>query len=294
VTGVSPSGIGGATAAAFASQSPANLLLLSRTKSKLEGVADELRAKYPGVNIKTIPLDLGSQESIRAAAGEVAETISKLDILVNNAGLVVHTRQWMAANEWSPERIEMQFGANHIGPFLLTNLLLPLLLEAAKTAPPGETRVVSLASAGHRLSPIRFHDWNFEVEEVPPEETYLPGLSGAFMKKIDGTYLPIIAYSHSKTANILFIKELQKYLPQKGIAAYALHPGGEYFWVFLDPLRSLIHSIGVSSELGRDHDDEVAAAIEKTSAFWKNPDQGSSTTMVAALDPALDSKIELM
>jgi NAD(P)-dependent dehydrogenase (short-subunit alcohol dehydrogenase family) len=222
ITGVSPNGVGQGTAAAFASQGPANLLLLSRTKEKLESVATNLRKEYPGVPIKTIIIDLGSQQSVRDAASEVANTVSKLDILVNNAGAVIHTRKW------TPEKIEFQFGANHIGPFLLTNLLLPLLLEAASESEPGQTRIVSLSSGGHRISPIRFHDWNIEGKEVPTEEEFKAGLPPAFLKKTEDGYLSIVAYSQSKTANILFTVYLQQHLPGKGIAAYTLHPGGRF------------------------------------------------------------------
>jgi NAD(P)-dependent dehydrogenase (short-subunit alcohol dehydrogenase family) len=203
------------------------LLLLSRTKERLDTVAERLRERYPGVNIKTIILDLGSQQSIRQAAGEVASTISKLHILINNAGAMMIHRGWTTENAWSPEKIDMQFAANHIGPFLLTNLLLPLLFEAAKDAAPGETRIITLASGAHAISPIRFHDWNVEGKDIPPEEQFRAGLPPVFARKLDDGYLPIVAYGQSKTANILFTVYLQKFLPAKGIAAYSLHPGGE-------------------------------------------------------------------
>jgi len=117
-------------------------------------------------------------------------------------------------------------GTNHIGPFLFTNLLLPLLRNAAKTNPPGTTRIVNLSSAGHRLSPIRWSDYNYEPRQVPPEEDHLP-LMGAFGKSAPDGYNGIVTYAQSKTANILFTVELQKHLSKQGIAAYVLHPGSE-------------------------------------------------------------------
>ncbi|KAI0173210.1 retinol dehydrogenase 13 [Hypoxylon sp. FL1284] len=266
VTGIAPEGVGEGTALAFASQKPAVLILVSRTKEKLEAVASAARKQYPGVNVRTVTIDLGSQNSIRKAAAEIAGTISKLDILVNNAGATYNTRRW------TEEGIEMQFGANHIGPFLLTKLLYPLLTEAAKDSPAGATRIINLSSHGHRLSTIRFHDYNIENKEVPDEEKPFSPMPPVFARVLEDGYMPTVAYAQSKTANILFTLYLQEHLQNKGIMSYVLHPGG------------------VISHLGREHDEEMADAIAKTSTFWKNSDQGGSTTLVAALDPALDTR----
>ncbi|KAI1413883.1 retinol dehydrogenase 13 [Hypoxylon sp. FL1857] len=265
ITGVAPEGVGEGTAFAFASQKPAILILASRTKQKLDTVAESIRAKYPGIDVRVVTVDLASHASVRNAASEVSGMISKLDILVNNAGATYNSRRWTA------EGIEMQFGANHIGPFLFTKLLFPLLDEAAKQSTAGATRIINLSSHGHRLSTIRFHDYNIENKEVPPEEQPFSPLPPTFARVQKDGYMPTIAYAQSKTANILFTLYLQEHLQEKGITSYAVHPGG------------------VSSNLGRDHDEEMADAIAKTSKFWKNVDQGASTTLVAALDPALNA-----
>ncbi|KAI5861518.1 retinol dehydrogenase 13 [Durotheca rogersii] len=269
VTGVAPEGVGSGTALAFASQKPAILILASRTKEKLEAVASSIRASYPGVDVRTVTVDLASQATIRKAAVEVAGLISKLDILVNNAGVTYDTRRWTV------EGIEMQFGANHIGPFLFTKLLLPLLEKAAKDQPAGATRIVNLASHGHRLSTIRFHDYNIENKEVPPEEKPFSPMPPAFSRVCEDGYMPTVAYAQSKTANILFTLYLQEHLKSKGIMSYAVHPGS------------------VSTNLGRDHDPEMAEAIAKTAKYWKTPDEGASTSLVAALDPALNERAGL-
>ncbi len=146
----------------------------------------------------------------------------KLDILVNNAGTCVVTRLKTA------EGIDLQFGVNHIGPFLLTNLLLPILENAARDSPPGVTRVVNLSSGGHRLSPMRFHDFNFEGKPVPPDEDHFKPLPGAFSKFTEDGYNGIVTYAMSKTANILFTLYLQPRLLKRGIAAYAIHPGSTH------------------------------------------------------------------
>jgi NAD(P)-dependent dehydrogenase (short-subunit alcohol dehydrogenase family) len=205
---------------AVASQNPCILILASRTRQKIEAVAAKIKSAYPQVKAQVVILDLASQESIRRAAEEVLTLIPKLDLLINNAGSVNMSRQW------TKERIEIQFGANHIGHFLFTKLLLPLLERAAKSSPSGETRIVNLSSQGHRLSPIRFHDYNIEGKEVPPEEAPFSPMPPAFSKALADGYMPIVAYGQSKTANILFTMYLQEHLSARGIASYAVHPGG--------------------------------------------------------------------
>lgn len=97
---------------------------------------------------------------MREAAREVLEYAEFIDVLVNNAGI-------MAKSPYSqtPEGIEAQFGANHIGHFLFTNLIMSKLIGpegSGRTA-----RVVNIASDGYRLGPVRFDDWNFDVRTSP-------------------------------------------------------------------------------------------------------------------------------
>jgi len=92
---------------------------------------------------------------VRQAAKEINAKIEKLDILINNAGI-------MAVKEYEESRdgVEMQFAANHIGHFLLTNLIMGKILVAGE----GEgARVVNVSSGGYVCSGVRFEDWNFEV-----------------------------------------------------------------------------------------------------------------------------------
>ncbi|KAK8080889.1 hypothetical protein PG997_008707 [Apiospora hydei] len=263
ITGVAPNGIGQTTASAIAAQGPAHLILASRTKEKLEQAASELRSAYPGVDIQTVILDLASQAAVRKAAAEITQLIPKLDLLINNAGAVIMTRRLTAEN------IELQFGANHVGHFLFTKQLMPLLEAAARDSPAGATRIVNLSSQGHRCSPVRFHDINIEGKEVPEEEKQPSYMPPAFTRVNDDGYMPIAAYGQSKTANILFTVSLQQRLKSRGIASFAVHPGA------------------IDTNLGREHDPEMAEAISKTATYWKTLDEGAATTLVAALDPAL-------
>ncbi|KAH9866270.1 hypothetical protein J1614_008836 [Plenodomus biglobosus] len=263
ITGVSPESIGSAIALSIASQVPNLLILASRTRTKLEEVTGLIKNAHPQVNVKIVMLDLMSQASIKKAAAEVASLTDRLDLVINNAGIMTQKRQT------TKEGIEGQFGANHIGHFLLTNLLMPQLLAAAKTNAPGSTRIVNLTSLGHRLSPVRFSDYNLTRKEVPPEEMHAP-LPPAFAGNAEDGYNGFVAYGQGKTANILFSIGLNERLREKGIASYAVHPGS--IW----------------TGLSRDLDPDGEAAIKNTSTFWKNQDQGASTVLVAALDPALN------
>lgn len=230
ITGVAPIGIGEATAIAFASQSPKTIILASRTKEKLLKVADTIRTLYWPVKVETVILDLASQESVRAAASEISALVDKVDFLINNAGATIQTRRA------TKENIEYQLGVNHIGPFLLTNLLLPLILKATESSPPGSVRIINLASHGHRLSPIRFHDYNFEGHDIPAEEEPVANMPPAFAKKTADGYWPIAAYSQSKTANILFTVHLKRHLNDLGVGSFAIHPGGEDMQIKRNPL----------------------------------------------------------
>ncbi|EMD90655.1 hypothetical protein COCC4DRAFT_47329 [Bipolaris maydis ATCC 48331] len=268
ITGVSPESIGSSIALSIASQAPALLILASRTESKLEQVRKAVQDAYPGTATKIVVLDLMSQDSIRKAAKHVSELTDRLDLIINNAGLVTKTRRKTV------EGIEAQFGANHIGHFLFTTLLVPQLLKSAASSIPGATRVVNVSSLGHRLSAIRFSDYNLEKsnEELPEEERYTPSFPA--FAKIQGSngYQGFAAYGQSKTANILFSVSINKKLGGKGIRSYAVHPGT--IW----------------TNISRDLGSEEIAAVEKASPFSKNLDQGAATVLVAALDPALNEE----
>ncbi|CAI6332852.1 unnamed protein product [Periconia digitata] len=263
ITGVSPESIGFSTALSIASQSPALLILASRTATKLDSVRKSIQDAHSSVKIQTVTIDLSSQDSVRKAASEIAKSSPHIDIIINNAALMTMKRHF------TPEAIEMQFATNHLGHFLLTNLLLPQLVEAAKANPAGATRVVNVSSIGHRLSPVRFHDYNFDGKDVPTEEQSA-SLPPFFAKAQDGPYNGWVSYGQSKTANILFSLQLTALLKEKGIVSYALHPGSIY------------------TGLSRDLDAEAEAALENVVPFWKNQDQGCATSLVAALDPALN------
>ncbi|KAJ5888758.1 short-chain dehydrogenase [Penicillium taxi] len=262
ITGVGPDSLGEALALSIGSQGPAKLILASRTESKVQQVAVKVLQLSPDLPIEVVKLDLASQNSIRAAASKVQSLVDHIDILINNAGIMTQER------EFTEEGIELQFGTNHIGSFLFTHLLVPQLKAAAKSSTPGSTRVINVSSAGHRLSPIRFHDYNFDGNDIPDDEKPPENLPPMFNAKAEG-YNPWLAYGQSKGANVLFTVYLTRHLASDGIVSYAVHPGS-------------IHT-GLSRKLN-EYDSVV---MDKTSKVWRSADQGASTMLVAAFDPAL-------
>ncbi|KAF9637743.1 hypothetical protein BFW01_g8639 [Lasiodiplodia theobromae] len=262
VTGISKDSIGETTAKALASKSPALLILASRTLSNIEAVASEIRATYPNVKVEVIPLDLLSQESVRQAADQIKAVAPQVDVIINNAAMTPSKRIT------SPEGIEGQFAANHLGGFLLTNLLAEKFPAGAKA------RIVNVTSEGHRASPIRWSDLNLEkADSELPESERGPDLTDHFpaelLQVVDG-YSGFRAYGQTKTANILTAVALNKKFAGKA-AAYSAEPG-------------VILTNGSRDFGGKD---TTRKAAEMHAVYLKDLDQGASTTLVAALDPAL-------
>ncbi|KOC17847.1 short-chain dehydrogenase [Aspergillus flavus AF70] len=193
VTGVTLGSLGAGFATAIANYAPSLIILAARDVTKAQQTAMEISIINSSVKTRILQLDLGSQVQIREAAKEVLEYEEHIDVLVNNAGVMV------PPFSLTQDGVESQFGVNHIGHFLFTNLIMSKLVTPGKSS-----RVVNISSDGHRLGPIRFDDWNFD----------------------DGnTYDPWLAYGQSKTANMLFSVSLAQKLGTKGLISVSLHPG---------------------------------------------------------------------
>ena len=184
------SGLGHETARAMGAKG-ANLILSGRDGAKLEAAAKEI-AQETGASVETLVCDLASLDSIRAAGKESNARFDTIDLLINNAGVMA------CPLDRTADGFELQFGTNHLGHFLLTNLLIPLLEKGDRP------RIVNLSSRGHHLDRVHFDDLNYVEREYDKWE----------------------AYGQSKTANILFTVALEERLADKGIHAYAVHPGG--------------------------------------------------------------------
>lgn len=153
ITGVSINSLGSEFCTSVIRYSPKLLIIAGRNKRKLQESkpAIEKAAGTTISKVETLILDLSDQNQIRKAANEANQRFNseKIDVLINSAGV-------MAVKEFTKtaQDIEMQFGINHIGHFLFTNLLKPILNERG--------RVVSIASNGYRLSPVRFEGLSFQ------------------------------------------------------------------------------------------------------------------------------------
>ncbi|MCJ1394680.1 hypothetical protein MMC18_007560 [Xylographa bjoerkii] len=264
ITGVSPKSLGEAMALSVASQNPAHLILASRTEKNLNDVVSRIRELFPLVSLEAILVDLSAQESVRQAAVQISSLVKQIDVLINNAGLMVPKRQV------TKDGIELQLATNHVGPFLLTNLLMPMLVTAATSSPSGSTRVINVTSSLHSISPFRLHDPNFEGKDLPSAERPPPGLPPSLYNEGDA-YPGFVAYAQCKTANVLTAVYLTKQLSRLGIVSYSVDPG--FIW----------------TGLSRNVDAASLDMLEKSSDFWKTQDQGAATMLVAAFDPKLDA-----
>ncbi|KAF3769806.1 NAD(P)-binding protein [Cryphonectria parasitica EP155] len=277
ITGISPNSLGESMALAVASQQPSALILASRTASKVDAVAADIEQKHPSVTVHKVPLDLTSLDSIRAAAATIDYLVDRVDVLINNAGLCTFSRD--AIQTPGDTFVDMQFFVNHLGPFLLTSLLLPKLRAAARSrgAGQGSSRIVNVTSHGHRLSPVRFHDYqiyHYVYDGVPESQKPPRDLPERWLKLGKDSYPGFIGYGQSKTANVLYATELSRRLKKNGdnILALSVHPGS------------------VDTGLSRDMDAEAFGVIQSTlpEKEWQTLDQGAATTIVAAFDPKLD------
>ena len=143
---------------------------------------------------------------------------------------------------------ESQWAVNHLAPFLLTYLLLPTLMSSS--TPTFASRIVNLSSGAHRNSDIHFSDPN-----------------------LAGRYQPRLAYSQSKTANVLHANELERRYGTHGVHALSVHPGG-----ILSGLQ--IH----------DDDTHLKEARAKWGRILKSTTQGAATTVWAAVGKVWEGK----
>jgi len=239
ITGAS-AGIGVETARVLASRG-ARIIGAVRDLEKGRRAAEEIRERVPGAEIETVELDLSDLESVRRGADEIGGRFPRIDRLILNAGVMA------CPLGRTKEGLDTQLGTNHLGHFVLTARLMENVLAAAPA------RVVTLSSGGHRLSPLRFEDPFFEKEP----------------------YDKFVAYGQAKTANVLFSVALDARFRDRGVRAFAVHPGA------------------IHTELGRHMtgDDFKAFLKDRPQAEpmkFKSLEQGAATTVWAATAPELD------
>jgi NAD(P)-dependent dehydrogenase (short-subunit alcohol dehydrogenase family) len=191
VTGAS-GGLGLETARQLAAKG-AHVVMAVRSQEKAAAAVKEIRAGVPEASLELVALDLASQASVRAAAGQIIAAHTSVDLLINNAGVMG------IPEARTVDGFEMQFGVDHLGHWSLTALLLPALLRA-----PG-ARIVTVTSTAHHMGGA-----------VDPANPHL-----------HGRYGPWRAYGQAKLANFHFGLGLQRELDRAGAATASLiaHPG---------------------------------------------------------------------
>ncbi|MCC3374425.1 SDR family NAD(P)-dependent oxidoreductase [Cohnella sp. REN36] len=200
ITGAT-SGIGLAAAKALAARE-AHIGIVARNPVKAQDAIAQIREAAAGqqIAVDLFLADMSSQSSIRHAAADIWARWPRIDVLVNNAGAMYVQRKLTDDGQ------EMTWAVNHLGPYLLTTLLLDRLKES------GQARIITTASHGHKMARkgIRFEDPTAQRLYSFPQAL----LGGANFR-----------YGETKLANILFTAELAKRLEGTGVSAYSFDPG---------------------------------------------------------------------
>jgi NAD(P)-dependent dehydrogenase (short-subunit alcohol dehydrogenase family) len=188
ITGAT-NGIGQAAALALAKMG-ATVIVGGRSVEKTERVVEQIRAESGNPNVRKAIADLALPAQVRELAAEIRQRYDRLDILINNAGAFFSRRQFTS------DGLEMTFALNHLGGFLLTNLLLDLLKGSAPA------RIINVSSEAQQAGSVNWED--VEMRNGP-----------------NG----FAAYASSKLYNLLFTLELARRLEGTGVTANAMHPG---------------------------------------------------------------------
>jgi NAD(P)-dependent dehydrogenase (short-subunit alcohol dehydrogenase family) len=216
VTGAN-AGIGKETAIGLAKLG-ATVVMVCRDAGRAEKALREIKHKSGSDRVELMICDLASQKSIRRFADDFKQQHDRLDVLVNNAGVFLRQRSL------TEDGIESTFAINHLGYFLVTNLLLDLMKKSKPS------RIINVASTAHRYARLDVNAW------VSARE-----------------YSAFGAYANSKLANVLFTYELARRLEGTDVTANCLHPGAVASNLFRGLpgfLETLIRLVTISPERG--------------------------------------------
>jgi NAD(P)-dependent dehydrogenase (short-subunit alcohol dehydrogenase family) len=258
ITGAT-SGIGTETALSLARQGHA-LYLLVRNIIKGEELKKRLVTETGNHEIYVIKCDLADLQTVREAAAELNSKLFAINTLINNAGGI------FAERLVSKDRFEMTFTINHLGHFLLTNLLMPLLQK-------GQARIINVSSEAHKRSGPHFDDLQWAQ-----------------------SYSPWKAYGMNKLFNIYFTQSLASKFANTGILAFSLHPGvvGTNFWAdfkgFGKFLTMLIRPFMITAEEGAETTIFLATAprLDKYNGQYFKKKKVAKTSTVATDTAARD------
>jgi retinol dehydrogenase-12 len=190
VTGAS-SGIGRALVEALA-MGGGRVVLAARSQERTSPVLDAIRGRFPHADVRFLQIDVSDFESVRRAAAQFLAAGTGLDVLVNNAGVA-------GTSGLSRDGFDLTYATNHLGPFLLTNLLLPTLRESRAA------RIVNISSQAHMN--VKAIDWTVLERRSTPRRSGFKD------------------YSATKLMNVIHAKELARRLDGTTVTTYSLHPG---------------------------------------------------------------------
>jgi NAD(P)-dependent dehydrogenase (short-subunit alcohol dehydrogenase family) len=189
ITGAN-SGIGKETTRALAKKG-ATIIMACRNLEKAEPVCEMIQTESKNPNIEVMKLDLASLKSVRNFTQEFKARYQQLNVLINNAGVFCMKR------EETEEGFELTMGVNHLGHFLLTHELLPILEKTP------EARIINLSSNAHFSAGLDLDDLHFKRRK----------------------YSGFKAYGASRLATVFFTQEFAERLKEKDITVNSLHPG---------------------------------------------------------------------
>ncbi|CAO3673505.1 unnamed protein product [Umbelopsis ramanniana] len=238
------SGIGYETTKAFVANG-ATVIIASRRQAAVEEAMSRIKTEYPDANMIFLQLDLSDLEKVQQCVRDFEATGLPLHGLICNAAAQI------TGFEYTKQGFEMQFGTNHVGNFLLNQLLVSHL---AKSGP--HSRIALVSSGAHRTSPVRFDDLDFQGGKV---------------------YDKWQAYGQSKSANIICARALTDAYAAKGVEVFSLHPGGILSGIStLGPELAL--QMGFINEAGESH------------PGLKTCPEGAATQTYAVTSPELEGK----
>lgn len=186
------SGIGLATATALGEMG-ARVVITARNAGRGEAAVKTITERIDAAgSVELVVFDLADLSSVRAGAAQILERTPRIDVLINNAGLILSERSETV------DGLESTFAINHLGPFLLTNLLTERLIDSAPA------RVVNVSSTAHSQA----------KRGLPFDDL-----------QSTRRYKAMRVYGMSKMANILFSNELARRMEGRGVTSNALHPG---------------------------------------------------------------------
>eukprot|EP01134_Creolimax_fragrantissima_P007089 CFRG7089T1 len=283
------SGIGEATALALA-QHGFELILICRNTTKGEKLA--VRCEEKGASKATVQIcDLSSLDSVRAAAQAINNTFERIDILINNAAIFTRNR------EITVDGLESMFATNHLGPFLLTNLLLPLLQASGREIPGVHTTTTS-STAPEQLvtstsTPASVVEGGRIINVASDSYSFVSGINFDDLGFGNG-FSAFKVYGHSKLCNIMFTRQLTKRLEGRnstGTLSYTTQERKSEeakdngYDLIPQIVVNALHPGAVSTNLGAQNGWYTKPILGFLSLFFRTPAKGAASSIYLATNP---------